>query len=59
MSSHHVLDGSRRGRWSDTSSTVTSGVTAEAPGSLPGLKSLALILSPLLLLEYQPLYVTI
>ena len=54
MSSRQVLDGTRRGRWSDTSSTVTSGlIPAEDVGSSPGLKSPALILSPLLLLEYQ------
>ena len=46
-----VLDGTRRGRWSDPSSTVTSGVTAEDVGSSPGLKGPALILSPLFLLE--------
>jgi hypothetical protein len=54
MSSRQVLDGTRRGRWSETSSTVTSGLIAEFVGSSPGLKSPALILSPLVLLEYQP-----
>jgi hypothetical protein len=33
---------------------LASRLTAEGVGSSPGLKSPALILSPLLLLEYQP-----
>jgi hypothetical protein len=53
MSSLHVLDGTHRGRWSDTPGTVTSGLTVEDVASSPGLENPALILSPPLLLEYQ------
>jgi len=53
MSSRQVLDGTRRGWCSDTSSTVASGWPSGDAGSSPSLKTPALFLSPLLLLEYQ------